>query len=38
MIKPATPTGEPNYTKITTSGKTLKDAALTTKGKHSESQ
>ena len=28
MIKPATP----NYTKITTSGKTLKDAALTTKG------
>ena len=32
MIKPATPTGEPNYTKITTSGKTLKDAALTTEG------
>ena len=32
MIKPATPTGEPNYTKITTSGKTLKDAALTTRG------
>ena len=32
MIKPATPTGEPNYTKITTGGKTLKDAALTTKG------
>ena len=32
MIKLATPTGEPNYTKITTSGKTLKDAALTTKG------
>ena len=32
MIKPATPTGEPNYTKITTSGKTLKDAALATKG------
>ena len=32
MIKPATPTGEPNYTKITTSGKTLKDAALTAKG------
>ena len=32
MIKPATPTGEPNYTKITTSVKTLKDAALTTKG------
>ena len=28
MIKPATPTGEPNYTKITTSGKTLADAAL----------
>lgn len=32
MVKPATPTGEPNYTKITTGGKTLKDAALTTKG------
>ena len=32
MIKPATPTGEPKYTKITTSGKTLKDAALTTNG------
>ena len=32
MIKPATPTGEPNYTKITTGGKTLKDAALTTEG------
>ena len=32
MIKPATPTGEPKYTAITTSGKTLKDAALTTKG------
>ena len=32
MINPATPTGEPNYTKITTGGKTLKDAALTTKG------
>lgn len=32
MIKPATPTGEPNYTKITTGGKTLKDATLTTKG------
>ena len=32
MIKPATPTGEPNYTKITTGGKTLKDAALTTGG------
>ena len=30
MIKPATPTGAPNYTKIITSGKTLKDAALTT--------
>ena len=32
MIKPATPTGKPKYTTITTSGKTLKDAALTTKG------
>ena len=32
MIKPATPTGEPAYTKITTSGKTLKDAALTIEG------
>ena len=32
MIKPTTPTGEPKYTKITTSGKTLKDAVLTTKG------
>ena len=32
MIKPATPTGEPNYTKITTGGKTLEDAALTTEG------
>ena len=32
MIKPATPTGKPKYTKITTSGKTLKDAALTTEG------
>ena len=32
MIKPATPTGEPNYTKITTSGKTLKDATLTIEG------
>ena len=32
MIKPATPIGEPNYTKITTSGKTLKDAALTIEG------
>lgn len=28
----ATPTGEPAYTKITTSGKTLADAALTTTG------
>lgn len=32
MVKPAMPTGEPNYTKITTGGKTLKDAALTTEG------
>ena len=32
MIEPATPSGEPNYTKITTSGKTLKDAALTAEG------
>ena len=32
MIKPATPTGEPKYTKITTGGKTLEDAALTTEG------
>ena len=32
MIKPATPTGEPKYTAITTSGKTLKDAALTIEG------
>ena len=32
MIKPVTPTGEPNYTKITTGGKTLRDAALTTEG------
>lgn len=32
MIKPATPTGAPNYTRITTSGKTLKDAALTIEG------
>ena len=32
MIKPATPTGEPNYTKITNGSKTLKDAALTTEG------
>ena len=32
MVKPATPTGAPNYTKITTGGKTLKDAALTIEG------
>ena len=32
MIKPATPTGAPKYTEITTGGKTLKDAALTTEG------
>ena len=32
MIKPAIPTGKPKYTKITTSGKTLKDAALTIEG------
>ena len=32
MIKPATPTGKPKYTEITTSGKTLKDAALTIEG------
>ena len=32
MIKPATSTGEPKYTKITTSGKTLKNATLTTNG------
>ena len=32
MIKPATPTGKPKYTRITTGGKTLKDAALTTEG------
>ena len=32
MIKPATPTGEPNYTKITNGSKTLKDAALTIEG------
>ena len=32
MIKPATPTGAPSYTRITTGGKTLKDAALTTEG------
>ena len=30
-ITKGTPTGAPNYTKITTGGKTLKDAALTTK-------
>ena len=32
MIKPATPTGKPKYTKITTGSKTLKDAALTIEG------
>ena len=32
IIKPATPTGEPKYTKITTSGKTLKDVTLTIEG------
>lgn len=32
MVKPATPTGKPKYTEITTGGKTLKDAALTTEG------
>ena len=32
MIKPATPTGEPKYTQITASDKTLKDAALTIEG------
>lgn len=32
MIKPATSTGEPAYTKITASGKTLADAGLTTAG------
>ena len=32
MIKPATPTGKPKYTRITTGGKTLKDAALTAEG------
>ena len=32
MIKPATPTGAPNYTKITNGSKTLKDAALTIEG------
>ena len=31
-IKQATPTGEPKYTAITTSGKKLSDAALTTTG------
>ena len=31
-IMKATPTGEPKYTKITTSGKTLKDAGLTVTG------
>ena len=31
-IKQATPTGEPAYTKITSSGKKLSDAALTTTG------
>ena len=31
-VEKATPTGEPKYTAITTSGKTLKDAALTTDG------
>ena len=31
-IMKATPTGEPAYTKITTSGKTLSDAGLTTTG------
>ena len=32
MIKPATPTGKPKYTKITNGSKTLKDAALTIEG------
>ena len=32
MVKPATPTGKPKYTEITTGGKTLADAALTTEG------
>ncbi len=32
MITPAASTGEPRYTEITTSGRTLKDAALTTDG------
>lgn len=31
-VNKATPTGAPNYTKITTGGKTLKDAALITEG------
>ena len=31
-VNKATPTGEPKYTAITTSGKTLKDAALTAEG------
>ena len=31
-IKKGTPTGEPKYTEITTSSKTLKDAVLTTEG------
>ena len=31
-VKPATPTGAPGYTKITTAGKTLKDAELTLDG------
>ncbi len=38
MIKLATPTGKPKYTRITTGGKTLKDAALTTERQHIESQ
>ena len=32
MVKPATPTGTPKYTEITTGGKTLRDAALTIEG------
>ena len=32
MVKPATPTGAPKYTEITTGGKTLRDAALTIEG------
>jgi len=31
-VNKATPTGKPKYTEITTGGKTLKDAALTTEG------